>query len=44
MGKILCPVCKKMVLKAGHNPKHLNAAGNPLSPADTTIGNKFWSG
>jgi hypothetical protein len=43
MGKVLCPVCKTMVDAANHNPKHLNKAGNPLSPADNTIGTKFWS-
>ena len=43
MAKILCPVCKKMVDKANHPPKHINAAGNPMSPADKTISSKFWS-
>ena len=43
MGKVLCPVCKKMVDKASHPPKHLSSAGNPMNPQDKTIAGKFWS-
>ena len=51
MGQVYCRLCDKMVDEASHVLKikqgliHQvrNDAGNPLSPTDTTIGNKFWS-
>jgi hypothetical protein len=39
-----CPICKKFVEGKLHVRQYHNAAGNPMSPADKTIGNKFWSG
>ena len=44
MGKTFCPICKKMVEGKLHVRQYHNASGNPMSPADKTIGNKFWSG
>ena len=51
MGQVFCRLCDKMVDEAAHVLKikkgliHQvrNDAGNPLSPTDTTIGNKFWT-
>jgi hypothetical protein len=46
MGKILCPVCKKMVAK-DHNPRHFVAGatkgGNPLSPVQPELSGNFWN-
>ena len=39
-----CPICKKVVEGKLHMRQYHNAAGHPMSPADKTIGNKFWSG
>ena len=43
MGKVYCPICKKVVEGKLHVRQVHNSAGNPMNPQDKTISGKFWT-